>query len=508
MNGEDPQRSENGAPADVPAAASPTLCDLFARTLARRPDGLALSDPLNKSRITGHPPKKLTYAQADRVIAVLSSQLINAGLPPGSVVGVQLANTIEYPLVLLAAWRAGLTVALLPQLWRRAELADALGSVSARAIICASRIEIVDHPEFAMAAAADTFSVRHVFGIGSNLPDGMTPLDMNASDMMDGAPPLPAINARKAAIVSFDVTPDGLLAVPRSHISLIAGGLAISMESSLPPAAKILSCAIPSSFAGLVSSTVTWLLSGGSLSLHHPFDLQTLQNQIDQDGCNTLIAPAHLALRLADSGVIDERPSLRHIVGLWRMPERVASSEDWHGARANFTDVYLFGETGLFSAPRLADGSPAPIAESLYKTARAPVEILLTPRGTLALRGPMTAIAAYRPAPTNDESLTPSPDYVDTGYAARRDRISGAIYITAPPTGLAAVGFYRYRTQDLERWAARLAPGTTLAALPDQLNGHRLAGRTANNARAREALAELGLGPLMTEAFRERGPAN
>ena len=41
-----------------------------------------------------------------------------------------------------------------------------------------------------------------------------------------------------------------------------------------------------------------------------------------------------------------------------------------------------------------------------------------------------------------------------------------------------------------------------LTALPDRLCGHRLAGRANNNARAREALAELGLNPLMVEAFR------
>ena len=43
-----------------------------------------------------------------------------------------------------------------------------------------------------------------------------------------------------------------------------------------------------------------------------------------------------------------------------------------------------------------------------------------------------------------------------------------------------------------------------LTALPDRLSGHRLAGRAQDNARARDALAELGLNPLMVEAFRDR----
>ena len=46
--------------------------------------------------------------------------------------------------------------------------------------------------------------------------------------------------------------------------------------------------------------------------------------------------------------------------------------------------------------------------------------------------------------------------------------------------------------------------GALLTALPDRLSGHRLAGRAQDNARAREALNELGLNPLMVEAFRDR----
>jgi len=88
--------------------------------------------------------------------------------------------------------------------------------------------------------------------------------------------------------------------------------------------------------------------------------------------------------------------------------------------------------------------------------------------------------------------------------AARLDRSTGAICITAPPSGVMAVGGYRFLSQDLQQWARRLGQGALLTALPDRLSGHRLAGRSPDNARAREALAGLGLNPLMVEAFRDR----
>ena len=50
--------------------------------------------------------------------------------------------------------------------------------------------------------------------------------------------------------------------------------------------------------------------------------------------------------------------------------------------------------------------------------------------------------------------------------------------------------------------AARMAGRFRFAGLPAER--YRLAGRALDNARAREALAELGLNPLMVEAFRDR----
>ncbi len=269
----------------------------------------------------------------------------------------------------------------------------------------------------------------------------------------------------------------------------------------------------PSSFAGLISSLVIWLLSGGTLALHHPFDGDVLEQQINEHSCDTLVAPAQLALRLAEIDMPSRLPTLRNVIGLWRAPEQVASSPSWTPQHATLTDVYLFGEAGLFGARRTAaDGAPAAVLPGMRSAPReAPGssisgEIFLTPKGTLALRGPMISAAAYAPPPPPSDSLVAQPprDYVDTGYAARLDRSTGAICITAPPSGIMAVGGYRFLAQDLQEWARRLGQGALLTALPDRLSGHRLAGRAQDNARAREALGELGLNPLMVEAFRDR----
>jgi hypothetical protein len=491
---------------------SPTLDTLFKRILMRQPEALALVDPLNKQRITGQTRKRLTYAQADRAISAISAHFIESGLPANSVIAVQLPNTVEFVLTVLAAHRVGLIVAPLPLLWRQAELTVALNRTAARAIVTSSKIDGVSYADFAMNAAAEAFSIRHVCGFGDDLPEGMASLDQ--AILQDSRTSRSVVqDGRKAALISFDVTSEGLRPVPRAHFSLIAGGLAMSLESDLTQGATIMSAFAPMSFAGLCSSLVTWLLSSGTLVLHHPFDEEVLETQINDHACDTLIAPAQLALRLDESDLSARMPSLRNVIGLWRAPEQVASSAAWTAQRAPLTDVYLFGEAGHFCARRTAeDGSPAPIRPGPHGAPRevpgASIagDILLTPKGTLGLRGPMVPAAAYAPPPPPSDMLTSSAprDFVDTEYAARIDRATGTIGITAPPSGVMAVGGYRFLAQDLQEWSRRLGQGALLTALPDRLSGHRLAGRAQDNARARDALAELGLNPLMVEAFRDR----
>src|SRR5258708_8162492 len=158
--------------------ASRRLDALFQRIMARNRDATSLIDPRNKPRIAGQPQLRMTYAQADRAISALAAHFIEAGLPTHSVIAVQLPNTVEFVLTVLAAHRAGLVVALFPLLWRQAELTVALNRTGARAIVTSSKIDGVNHAALAMNAAAQAFSIRHVCRLGPDLPPGMASLGL------------------------------------------------------------------------------------------------------------------------------------------------------------------------------------------------------------------------------------------------------------------------------------------------------------------------------------------
>src|SRR5439155_20348493 len=73
------------------------------------------------------------------------------------------------------------------------------------------------------------------------------------------------------ALVTFDVGAEGIVPIARSHAELIAGGLAVHLEARIEPEAIVLGALALASFAGLATTLVPWLLTGGPLLLHHPF---------------------------------------------------------------------------------------------------------------------------------------------------------------------------------------------------------------------------------------------
>ena len=107
-----------------------TADGLLRRRASQRPGATALCDPPNLEALGFGPPKNLSYRTADAAVDALAAFLIGLGLEPGDTVAVQLPNLAMSPLTLLGAWRAGLTVAAVPMLWRAEEIAKVCEQVA------------------------------------------------------------------------------------------------------------------------------------------------------------------------------------------------------------------------------------------------------------------------------------------------------------------------------------------------------------------------------------------
>ena len=112
---------------------------LLRRRANQKPGITALADPPNVEALGLGPPRSFNYHQADAAVDALAQFFIELGLLPGDIVAMQLPNLAHAPLTLLAAWRAGLTVAALPMLWRGHEIGKACDELALKALIGVSR---------------------------------------------------------------------------------------------------------------------------------------------------------------------------------------------------------------------------------------------------------------------------------------------------------------------------------------------------------------------------------
>jgi hypothetical protein len=494
-----------------------TIDEIFRRVAARRPDALALADAPNRNTFTDGAPRRFTFAQADRAVTAIAARLRHMGLPTDAIVGIQLPNIVENILVILGVMRAGMIAAPLPLLWRRADTIAALARIGGKALLTIGHVGGFNHGQFAMRVAAEVFSIRYVCGFGADLPDGAVPFDDLLIDKLDATPPLEreprSDAAAHLAAITFDIAEGGIVPVARSHLELFAGGLGVLLESRLVQDATVLSTLAPSSFAGLCLTLLPWLLSGGKLLLHHPFDAATLVGQWRGDErCGALVLPAPVAFRLSEAGVLS-RAGPASVLASWRAPERLGSSPLWRERDTALVDISVFGELAVVAARRDAGGMPAPIPFGAIAVPRGSpgavvvAEVTATPRGTVALRGPMAPHHAFPPGAERGSEphlVIGRGGLIDSGYLCRVDPGARTIAVTGPPPGLVGVGGYRFPLQDLQDAVGSFDGDAMLTTMPDPLLGDRLAGDAGDRHTVEAALTAAGLNPLVAAAFRDR----
>ena len=475
-----------------------TLDEMFRRAGVMSPDAIAVSDPPNRADFTDGAPRRLTYGEADRAISTLAARLLQLGLKTDAVVGLQLPNTVESVITLLAILRAGMIAALLPLLWRKQEIVAALQGIAAKAIIACGRAGSERPVNNAMVAAADLFPIRHICAFGSDLPDGVVPLDdiFEPSDELAHAAVRPGPAAAHVAVVTFDVTPAGIVPVARNAAQLVAGGQAILLEAGLPRAGTILSTIPPSSFAGISLTLMPWLLSGGSLALHHGCDLAALCTQSETLSGAALILPGPALEPIGEAGLL---LPFADVVALWRNPERLVSAPAWY-RDASLTDVAAFGEVGLLAGKRDANCRPLAIpCGQITAPRRGPDAIPVaqcarTRTGTLSLRGGMVTTHVFPPNPQ-----AKAVEFVDTGFTCAIE--DDGFVITGPPAGVSSVGGYRLAQQTVDALVADADPAATIMPVPDGVLGQKLAGRSEDPQKLAATLRERGTNPLIAGAF-------
>lgn len=334
------ERKQIGAPL--------TADGLLRRRASQRPGVTALCDPPNLEALGFGVPKTLSYRDADAAVDALASFFIDLGLEPGDTIAAQLPNLALAPLTLLGAWRAGLTVAAVPMLWRAEEIAKVCEQVAPKALIGVSSFVGEKRAETLCAVAAAKMSIRFVLGFGRDLPDGIVSLDEAIAAGQKGRERLMESPPRiTPAMITFTARAGApLVPVARREEELLAQGAMTVLSLSLDIRDVILNPYPLTGPVGLSLGLMAWLVGGGTLVQHTPFDYQPFVQQLLDSGATMTAVPPPILAELVKDGVL-RKPScrLRRLGAVWSMPELAASAPPpLYGATPLLFDVYPLGD--------------------------------------------------------------------------------------------------------------------------------------------------------------------
>ncbi|CTQ62370.1 AMP-binding protein [Roseibium album] len=388
---------ESGVWSDVP------LDELFKTTAAQHPDRLALVDAPDRAAWTGGEPRRLTYAEADREIDRLAAFYNTVGLSADHVIGVQAPNTVDTVIAVLAALRADLIVSPLPLHWRQKNVLEALNSIGAKGFIAADRVETRDVGTAARDVAADLFSLRFVFGLGKDVPDGLIELGPMLAEMGDGLSfvtrdrPDPADHT---ATICWSRSGEENVPVSRCHNHWISAAQMIVNEAEISENSTILVPYSLSGLTGLGAGLVPFLMTGSTLHLHHPTSLANLATHANDVEADIVMTPGPLAQTL-DRKLGSTKTT---VLAAWNIS---APHPTTFVARRRLVDVHIADEFALVARAR---GPSAKIkATALGKhngsigceNRPALLEIAVTEEGeaqtpTLLVKGPMVPEIGWR----------------------------------------------------------------------------------------------------------------
>ncbi|EFQ84826.1 AMP-binding enzyme [Aeromicrobium marinum DSM 15272] len=292
-----------------------TWLDALADHRVHRPDHPSLVDPPNRATFLHGEPRRLTWAEVGDQVDRISRVLFAHGIRRDDVVGVQLPNSVELPMVLLAVARLGAIVTPFPVQYRRHELGGMGEAAGLVAFVTAARAVGRDLAAEAVELSGDLPMLRTVLAFGPDVPAGVVGLDAEAADAhgdsadleehLDSFDPHPNDCATLVWTSGTEGRPKG---VPRAHGDWAVLGQACAEAPRLTGDDVLLNPFPMVNGGGLAGMFMPWLTLGATLAQHHPFDLAVFVEQIESERVTYTCAPP----LVLDTLVADDEQFTRH----------------------------------------------------------------------------------------------------------------------------------------------------------------------------------------------------
>lgn len=294
----------------IPSAA--TLTDLVLHNALRRPHHPALE----------HDGATLSYAALAETVERRARQLRAAGLQPGVLAGLAMADSIEYVVTMLAVFRTGAVMLPVDVRWTVAEKAAVLGFFAATVLLVDSPDRALQIPQSVAAALPPGPAVDW-----PNDPDA--PVLLSLSSGTTGIPKGPRITHRQ-----------WLMRLGAEYVGL---GF-LHSDRFL--------CATPLYFGGGRGFTMAHLLGGATVVLHPPpYDAAGLPAAIERHRITSLFLVPTILRRLAAGPELDgaDLGALRLLISSGSALHAEERDAVMRRLTPNFYNLYASTEGGSIS---------------------------------------------------------------------------------------------------------------------------------------------------------------
>lgn len=272
-----------------------TLLDQFAHNRDAHPDREAVVDPPDRPDLVGTPARSLSYEAFGRAVDATAAELIRRGLAKDDIVVAQLPNIWELAMLYLAVARAGGVLTALPLQWRATDVGYVAELTGARLYIAADHAKGFDYIAMGRTLGFEQcLSLAELTAIAEGPVGPLPPVTVDANDIFT-----------LCWTSGTESRPKGC---PMSHNSWFSHIGPLMRTAGLREGDRQLCVAPLVNMTALGVNYVSWLVSAGTLVLHHPLTMPVLLEQLSEQNIHfTILVPAVLNMiaKLPDVDRID-----------------------------------------------------------------------------------------------------------------------------------------------------------------------------------------------------------